>query len=310
MEVKSFRIPSEQDNLLLSGFLVVPSKNPVGIVQISHGMAEHKKRYLSFMKYLAENSYIAIINDHRGHGESIRSAEDLGYFYESGAVSLVEDLHQITKMIKREYQNLPLFLFGHSMGSRAARTYLQKYDEELSGLFVCGSPSFRSESKMGKSLIRFMSLLKGSHYRSPLLQNLLFGGYSKLFPAGASKNSWICANENTVKEYDDDPLCGFTFTLNGFYNLISLLETVYNPKNYHPKNKMLPISFISGANDPCFIDKERLGAAVLVLKQAGYQDVALKIYDNMRHEILNEENSSIVFSDVLETLEKWRNKEK
>ena len=127
---------SESDGLSLSVLRIEPdTSRPVkGIVQLVHGMSEHKERYIDFMKYLAENGYITVIHDNRGHGESIRESGDLGYLYEGGYKALVEDIHEITletkQYVKEELgiNDRPYILLGHSMGSLAVRCYIKKYD--------------------------------------------------------------------------------------------------------------------------------------------------------------------------------------
>ena len=91
---------------------------PVGVFQIAHGMAEHIERYDDFARFLAANGFVVCGNDHLGHGKSVNSDEDYGYFDEyNGDKRLVDDMHILTKIMKKKYPNLPYFLFGHSMGS-------------------------------------------------------------------------------------------------------------------------------------------------------------------------------------------------
>ena len=140
-KTEMFTIPSAVDGLPLSVFVVSPEDGqPKGLVQFAHGMAEHKERYLPFMQFLADHGYACLINDHRGHGASVKSPDDLGYFYAGGAAALVADLHQLTLWFRQRYPGPKLILFGHSMGSLAVRVYRQKYDGDIDGLVVCGSP--------------------------------------------------------------------------------------------------------------------------------------------------------------------------
>ena len=122
MQYRYETLDSKADGLSLSLQVAEPTGCPRGVLQISHGMAEHKERYEPLMEFLAEQGIVVAIHDHRGHGKSVRAAEDLGYFYADGARALVEDLHQVTAWLRREYaRELPLYLLGHSMGSLAAR---------------------------------------------------------------------------------------------------------------------------------------------------------------------------------------------
>ena len=172
-------IYSNCDGLPLSTAIFIPEEEVKGIVQISHGMAEHKERYFSFMEYLTERNYVVVINDHRGHGESVRDKNDLGYFYDESGEYIVKDLHQITLYMKERFPGKPVYLFGHSMGSMAVRMYIKKYDSEIDKLIVCGSPSKNPLVDVALFVVRFQKLFKGDRYRSRLIQNLAFGSYNK-----------------------------------------------------------------------------------------------------------------------------------
>lgn len=298
MNKKMFTVKSECDVLDLDVTVFEPENEIKGIFQISHGMAEHKERYYKFMEYLTQNGYVTVINDHRGHGKSVKNNDDLGYFYDNSAEYIVEDLHQITKLMKEQYPNKPLVLFGHSMGSMVVRKYIKKYDDEIDKLIVCGSPSKNKYAKVGLNVAKLVEKLKGEKYRSKFIQKLAFGSYSS--KKEKSENSWICDNEDTVNKYDKDELCGFIFTANGFQNLFSLMIDIYDKNGWKLNNKNLPILFIAGSNDPVIMNKEKWLESQDFLKTLGYNNIQNKLYDGMRHEILNEKESNLVYKDILD----------
>jgi alpha-beta hydrolase superfamily lysophospholipase len=306
MKKEIIQIPSRMDQLPLSTMVYLPDSKAKAIIQLSHGMSEHKERYIPLMEYLCQQGYICIIHDHRGHGKSIWIADDLGYFYEKGAEAIVEDLHQVTLYIKKRYEGLPLFLFGHSMGSLIVRAYLKKYDE-IEGLIISGSPSKNPASKIALGWVNALSKIKGDHIKGTFFHKMAFGGFNKNFNNPSSFNTWLCTDQNIVKAYDKDSLCGFVFTLNGFQGLFSLLNIVYSKKNWKVTKKDLPIWFISGEEDPCMINQSKFIEAVNIMKIIGYENVTYKLYPGMRHEILNEINKSLVFQDIHEKLETFIN---
>lgn len=112
-------------------------------------MVEHQIYYYELMEMLCNKGYVCVINDHRGHGKSIKDEKDMGYFYEEKAEYIVEDMHQITLFVKDKYPNVPVYLFWHSMGSLIVRKYIKKYDKDIDKLIVCGSPSINPMSKPG-----------------------------------------------------------------------------------------------------------------------------------------------------------------
>ena len=121
-----------------------PDFQAQGIVQISHGMCEYIDRYAGFAEFLTENGFIVCANNHLGHGASAASQKQLGYFAKRGGEKfLVDDLHTLTNMMKIKYPDLPILLFGHSMGSFIARNYVTKYGKELSAVIFCGTSGAR-----------------------------------------------------------------------------------------------------------------------------------------------------------------------
>ncbi len=300
---KEFTLKSNRDNLSLSIFMMVP-KNPIGIVQIAHGMTEHKERYYDFMEFLSTSGYITVINDHRGHGKSIKENDDLGYMYDDTSDYIVDDFHQITEYVKKEYPDLPVILFGHSMGSLIVRKYLKKYPRDVDKLIVCGSPSKNNMINMGITLTKLDILVKGEHHRSKTINNIAFANNNKKIENPKTPFDWLCTNHDVVEEYEKDPLSGFTFTNNGFLNLFKLMKDVYDKKGWEVENPKLPILFIAGADDPVIVNKKEWLKSIDFLKKIGYTNIKCKLYKNSRHEILNEHTNDDVFRDVLDFIEK------
>lgn len=299
---ETFKIPSKHDGLELSVTTVIPEGKICGLVQFSHGMAEHKERYLSVMAFLADHGYACIINDHRGHGASVKSPDDLGYFYKDGGRGLVRDLHQLTLWFRGKYPGKPLILFGHSMGSLAARAYASKYGRDIDGLILSGSPGFNSAARMGLALTRVLAVVHGGqHARSPMMNNLLNGGFAKRFKGG-SPFAWLSANPQNVAAYEADPLCGFGFTINGYRALLNLMLAAYDERT--TLRRSLPVHFMSGEDDPCAPDRKGFDAAVENVRARGCSHVTSKMYHGLRHEILNE-GVQEVWNDLLAILDDW-----
>ncbi len=296
---KNEQIKSVCDNLLLATTIFIPEKECVGIVQISHGMTEHKERYFDFMKYLTKQGYITIINDHRGHGKSFKNARDLGYFYDNSANYVVEDLHQVTLFIKKKYPHLPITLFGHSMGSMIVMKYLQKYHSDIDKVILCGLPSKNNQARIGLLLAKFLSSLKGDHYRSSFLQNITFSNYNKKFPSLDSPYAWLSSNKEILETYENDSLCGFIFTTNGFQNLFKLNIDIYNKKEWPVTDYHTSLYLIAGSDDPVIISKDKWLQSGTFLKNIGFKKVSHKLYPNLRHELLNEKNNERIYQDII-----------
>lgn len=286
-------------------YMVVRPEHPKAVVQIVHGMCEYKERYTDFMLFLAEHGYAVAIHDHRGHGESVKSPDDYGFFYSGGYRAVIDDVKTVNEWIRREFAGLPIFLFGHSMGSLAVRSYLKRCPETVDGLVVCGSPSYNSYAPVAKRLVRSMAVIHGRKHRSRRIQELCFRSYADKFGEGHSRNVWLSSDADVVRKYDEDNKCNFIFTLNGFSNLFSLMIDAYSSEGWKVTNPGMPIYFVSGAHDPCAISRDDFENAADMMRKIGYRNVTSHLYDNMRHEILNEKGRQTVYEDLLHLFDGW-----
>lgn len=296
----SFFLESDFDGKRLSVMTVCP-ETPRFCLQITHGMAEHKRRYIPFMEYIASIGGACIISDMRGHGETSTPA-DYGYFGENGVEATLSDLHQIGSVLREKYPGLPMILLGHSMGSLVARSYAAEHDEMLAALILSGEASNNPAVGAGLLLTRLMALFRGGRHLSPLIDGMSTGAYDKAFPAG-EKFQWLSVNEENRRKYMEDPGCGFPFTLNGYETLFSFMKRTYSPKYYNVRNKNLPILFLSGEEDPVMGGKKAFDDAVRFMRDMGYRDVRSKLYPRMRHEILMENDRETVCTDIAAFIE-------
>ena len=304
MATESAALASKRDGLELSLLAVAPEA-PLGVVQISHGMAEHKERYVPLMEHLAEMGWASIVHDHRGHGASVKCEDDLGYIGENGLEALVEDVRQVGEYARGRWPGVPLALLGHSMGSLIARATVKRYPN-VDALILSGTPSYQAAVVPAGLLIAGIGRFRGERYRSRLVDKLFFGNFNRKIKSPASSFSWLNTDTASVEAYDKDPLCGFLFTLNGFSTLRSLLIDVHSARGWAQPKKNIPVLFVSGGDDPCMISREKLNEAVNLLRNVGYPHVKVKIYDGLRHEILNEPQRERVYQDIVAFLEECR----
>lgn len=312
MQKREFTLQSKYDNLALSCAEYtaegVTQTNAKGVVQIVHGMCEYKERYEDFIDYLTQNGYIVFAHDHRGHGGSVTANENLGYFGDKKGEAIVDDAALVTDEIRRLHPGLSVTLFGHSMGSLVVRAYIQKYEEKIDKLIVCGSPSKNSLAGFGLMLNGVISAFRGKKYRSRLMANASTGGGDDKFP-GEGKNAWLTRDKTVVEKYNADEKCNFVFSCNGFSNLLHLVKNAYKKKKYSAKHSDLPIFFMAGADDPVIGSEKKWLAAQQFLRDVGYKNVTGKLYPKMRHEILNELGKEEVYADALAFIEKSAEKQ-
>ena len=274
------------------------------VVQIAHGVAEHIERYDAFAAYLADNGFLVVGNDHLGHGKSIASDEDLGFFAENGGWELVVgDIRKLYESTHAEFPEVPYFLFGHSMGSFLARTYLIKYRSGLTGAIISGTGQQAAPIVFGGKLLGQMECRsKGVRYRSEKLNKLAFGNYNDCFEVRRTANDWLSRDPAAVDKYIEDPLCGFVPSAGLFTDMMSGIQFIGSAKNVRRMNKDLPIFFVSGDMDPVGENGKGVMRVYNSFLKAGMTDVTMKLYHECRHELLNELNKDEVMKDILDWL--------
>lgn len=275
-------------------------KKTKAVIQIAHGMAETAQRYETFAKVLTENGYIVYINDHRGYGKTAKIIENVGHLAEKeGFRCLVEDMYTLTNIIKKENEDLPIYLFGHSMGSFASQRYIMDYGNNLSGLILCGSNGKQGIILNFAHMIINREIKKyGRRSRSNKINDLIFGG-EIIRRNEKTKFDWLSRDKEQVEKYINDPFCGVVCSCGFFYDLVQGLKEIEDKENLKKVPLDIPIYIISGDKDP--IGKN--GKGVLRLRdryiKLGVKDVTCKLYKDGRHELLNEINKEEVFEDII-----------
>ncbi len=306
-DVRTFHFTSDHDGLVISAVAAIPSGQVNGVVQIVHGMNEHKERYYDFMDYLASEGFITVIHDNRGHGKSLMNEDDLGFMYKDGGEGFISDIAQVCSITKQRLPAMPYFLIGHSMGSLGARCFLKEHDAEINGLIVLGCPCYSSLSGFVRSVDSAASKSLGQKFRSEKIREIAENTLNKKFAKNGEDNlhSWICSKKEVVEEFNADPLCNFVYTLNGYEALLWLMRECYSKKGWNVTNHRLPIRFISGKDDPCMLSEKKFFKAMEQLEKLGYGSISHRLFDNMRHEVLNEKHNINVYKDIAKTLFSW-----
>ncbi|MDP5274132.1 alpha/beta hydrolase [Chengkuizengella axinellae] len=283
----------------------VSDSKPKAVIQISHGMAEHIERYGHFAKRLVQKGYAVYGNDHRGHGKTAENEEDLGFFAEQNGWNLVvEDMHILNTMIKEQFPGLPVFIFGHSMGSFLTRRYIQLHGEKINGVILSGSGGDGGLlGKLGVYVVKNEVRRKGVRGRSPHMNKLIFGKFNKRFRPNRTEFDWISRDKNEVDKYIKDPYTGGICTASFYYDMLLGIQELHRMKNIKLTPKALPMYFISGDKDPLSNFGKDIIDVVKTYQDVGVQDVTYKLYKNARHELLNELNADEVMSDIMEWLD-------
>ncbi len=274
----------------------------LGVVQLAHGMVDHPGRYAKLAAYLTERGFVLAANHHLGHGKSVSSDDDFGYFADEDATTcLLRDMHQLNRTLRERYSGIPIVLMGHSMGSFLSRLYVERYPHTVVGHIIHGTGGpHKLMLPIGRALIALIALFRGKRYRSRFVAGLAFSGYNSKFDKSEGKNAWLTRDIQAVADRDEDEFTSFIFTLEGYNELFRMISASNSKKwfNSYPKN--MPTLIMSGDMDP--VGQYGRGVAYVYkhMLMGGCSSLTLKIYEGARHELFNETCRDEVFADIAE----------
>lgn len=284
-----------------------PEKEIIGVIQIAHGVTEHILRYEQFAEFFTQKGFVVVGNDHLGHGTSIAKNSKPMYFGPKNSWNfVVQDIETCRKMTKEKYSDIPYVLLGFSLGSFLVRTYLIDYAKEpIDASIIMGTgyiPNFKIA--IAKMIANNEAKKVGEENTSSVIKSLTFETYNKLFKPNRTECDWLCSNEKAIDEYLADPLRGKNYSAGLFIELLSGMQYTSNLKNIKKMNKKIPIFLLSGDKDPV----GEFGKGVIktfdILRKAGIENVDIKLYKGLRHDILHEENRNNIYADIYNWLEK------
>lgn len=280
-------------------------QKPIATILIVHGMQEHSGRYQMLSNHLADRGFAVLRYDQLGHGKTALNTDELGYFKRSSPVEqLVQDALTMSTVLQQGYPDQPHFILGHSMGSFVARCTLQQAGDRFKGAIIVGTGARQKGSTAFRMLLAVLNSFAPKK-RSRLINKIFDQRNNARFKDEPNQNNsnWLSVNKANRLAFIEDPLCGGLFTNNGFYTVLSLsLRATDKELTKHiPKN--LPLLFISGQDDPIGDFGKGVEDTVAQLRTQGQTDITLKLYEGMRHEILNEDCREDVFQFIDQWLE-------
>ena len=289
--------PSTDGIHQLKGKMYIPDGEPKGVFHVVHGVTEHIGRYDTFLKEMAESGYVVVAYDNLGHGKTAKDKSELGFIAKkNGWKKITDDVYAVSKIIKEEYPGLPYYLMGHSMGSFIVRNAAATYPDLMDKLIVMGTGGPMVATKPALGMINTIKFFRGKRHISPLIEKLAFGEYNKGFGDG-SNGDWLSKNPEVRRVYNADKFCNYHFTVSAMYDLVKINDAVNKKKWFKKISKTLPILLVSGSEDPVGEHSKGVKKVYKLLKKRG-ANVRMKLYEDNRHEILNDTARDEVIEDI------------
>ncbi len=286
-------------NKLAMYYYVNIPENAKAVVLVIHGMMEHSNRYSHLRESLAREGFGFAAMDLPGHGKSINEDEGPGVWPENGMNNAADEVGDFIRQLKDSF-NLPVILFGHSMGSFISLGILERYGNDLSACILSGTNDRQPGLLLnaGKFFASLIISRKGYDYKSKFLHNMAFGSYNKKIKPIRTDNDWLSTDATEVDKYINDPLCGFYCSASLYKDLSEWLMVIYKDSSIANIPEELPVYIFSGGEDP--VGNYGKGVASLRnrLIDSGIKNVILHMYEGKRHECLNEVNKQEVLGHI------------
>ena len=305
-DFQEFTFLSSDGHTQLHGAQWTPAdREPIAVLQIAHGVAEHILRYDDFARYLNDRGILVAGHDHLGHGKSLPEGGTPVYFGDGSTwETVVDDIHLLHDRLREQYPDLPILLMGHSMGSFLSRSYLIRYPGTVDAAIIMGT-GWQPEITIrgGLLLAGILSGLKGPDAVSKMVTNMAFGAYNKAFgDKPRTPNDWLSADTDNVDRYMADPLCGADATVGLFRQMLHGIRFNQRQSHLRQMDREMPVLFVAGDKDPVGNCGKGVRQTYDAFRAAGMRDCTLKLYPGLRHEILNEKAYT---ADITKNIEAW-----
>ena len=302
MNKREFYYPSSDGKTRIHAVEWIPEEEPKAILQIAHGVTEYILRYEEFAEYLTSKGIVVVGNDHIGHGSSIAENAKPMYFGPEGSFKYaVDDVNTLYKTTKEKYENIPYIILGFSLGSFIVRRFLIDYPDTVDGAILVGTGQIAPiKIKIAKFIAKSEAKKHGEDNPTPMIKSLSFDNYNKLFKPNRTDYDWLCLSKTSLDKYIKDEKRGKELSAGLFREMLSGMEYTGNLENIKKMNKDIPIIFLSGEMDPVGEKGKSVKKAYDYFKKAGIKDVSMKLYKDLRHDILHEDNAEQIYQDILE----------
>lgn len=272
-----------------------------GVVLLCHGLAEHSKRYRRFAEALSAAGYHAYAHDHRGHGETTAQDAPLGRFAKQGGVeAVIEDVMAMRTLAEERHPGLPVILFGHSMGGLISLNTAVTHPESFAGVAVWNSNfDVGISGRAAQAILAAERMLLGSDVPSALLPKLTFQAWGKAIPRHRTLFDWLSNIPAEVDAYIADPLCGFDASISLWRDIF---ELSYRAPAKHWLSRLpatMPFHLVGGGQDPATNGAKAIEWLAASLKKAGFSRVTKEIYQDARHETLNDIGAQLAIRNFI-----------
>ncbi len=286
------------DGVTVFGRRWMPSGDPRSAVVIVHGASEHSARYARVAGVLQGEGHAVYALDLRGHGHTAEST-GRGRVGPSGMDGVLADVEALIRRACTEVGEVPIVLFGHSMGSVIVQAFMVRDSDGVSAYVLSGTmgPAEGTE----EFLTGIRTAIDAGMADEPLDA---LAGYNDAAELTRTNYDWLSRDPDEVDRYIADPLCGDDNPLTyGYVNaLLETITDVMEPDAIARIPRHIPVLLLTGDADPVSDNGAQVRELERRMRAAGL-DVTSRYYAGARHEVLNETNRDEVHRDLVDWLD-------
>ena len=262
-----------RDNLTVYAHGWNPEGKMKAVVCLVHGIGDHSGRYAHVGEFLNQAGYALFAFDHRGHGKTEGKRGHIPC-----CDTVMHDIVDHLKQADEHYPNMPVYLYGQSMGGNLVLNYALRYQPRLTGI-ISTAPMLRLAFKPSKP--------------KEILAKCLIRLWPTLSMPNGLDTADLSRDPAVVNAYDNDTLTHDRVTP-CFLRLIEAGEWALENASQFP----LPLLIMHGGED-------RITSAEIsrdFAERAG-ELCTLRIWDGLYHEIHNEPEKQEVLQKMVDWLD-------
>lgn len=273
---------------LLNLYVTKASQPARAVVQINHGLAEHALRYARFAAFLRQFGFHTYAHDHRGHGRTYAPDAPLGVFAaRNGSDRVIDDVAAVHERIAKEHPDLPIVIFGHSLGGQVALNYLLARRSRVAAAALWNiNVTAGWRGRLARLMLGWERFRYGSDLPSRTMGALTFRAWAAQVPDRRTPFDWLSRDPVEVDRYLADPLCGWEPTISMWHDILAMNFLAADPARLPD----LPVLLLGGSEDPVTSGGRAINILASRMRRAGMQSVEAVIRPGTRHESLNERN--------------------
>lgn len=288
-------------------YIYEPETDLRAIIQIVHDFGDCIERNESFIRFFTDHGIMVCGCDHIGHGRSSKK-EDYGYFGEkNGWAYLIKNTKKLTHYMKKEYPDVPYFIYGHGMGSLIVRMDCI-HEKGINGVILSGTSGRQKYCRRRLLFIAILKRILGAQHRSVYLQNDLEKRLNHRFLRERDNCSWLVEDEKERKNCSRIYEEYVPITVAAYEDILKMLALVSSKKWYRSVNIEIPIMLIGGQEDPIGNFGKGIEEVHHYLEDSCHR-VEMRLYKGMRHNICDEVRKEAVYIDILQWMKLYLNEQ-